>query len=104
MNRTAIGQGQSNEGTGWKPAGRFLDDLPQALYVMAHIAMLAGGIALGLRANNDSLPFSGALALYVASQVGFLAYFAKAITMKMAVLMEQMLVFAMLVLIVLRAS
>jgi hypothetical protein len=87
-----------------EPAGKFLDELPTALYVIAHVMFLAAGVGLWLRANDHGLPYSGALLLYAASQVGFFAYFAKWITMKVAVLAEQTLVFAMVSIIVLRAT
>ena len=86
------------------PAGRVLDDVPKALYVLAHVMFLAIGIWLWARAAQHALPYSGALALYVISQVGFLAYFANVITMKTAVLVEQMAVVAMLILIILLAT
>jgi len=86
------------------PAGRALDDVPKALYVLAHVMFLAVGIWLWARAVQHALPYSGALVLYVISQVGFLAYFANVITMKTAVLIEQMAVVAMLLLIVLLAT
>lgn len=65
---------------------------------------LAVGLGLWARANNYALPYSGALALYALSQLGFFAYFSNGITMKMAVLIEQTLVFAMVLLIVFRAT
>jgi hypothetical protein len=86
------------------PAGRMLDDVPKALYVLAHVVFLAIGIWLWVRAAQHSLPYAGALALYVISQVGFLAYFADVITMKTAVLVEQMAVVAMLLLIIFLAT
>ena len=86
------------------PAGKALDDVPKALYVLAHVMFLAVGIWLWARATQHALPYSGALALYVISQVGFLAYFANVITMKTAVLLEQMAVVAMLILIILLAT
>ena len=86
------------------PAGRVLDDVPKALYVLAHVMFLAIGIWLWARAAQHALPYSGPLALYVISQVGFLAYFANVITMKTAVLVEQMAVVAMLILIILLAT
>lgn len=86
------------------PAGRALDDVPKALYVLAHVMFLAVGIWLWARAAQHALPYSGALVLYVISQVGFLAYFTNVITMKTAVLIEQMAVVAMLLLIVLLAT
>ena len=86
------------------PAGRVLDEVPKALYVLAHVMFLAIGIWLWARAAQHTLPYSGALALYVISQVGFLAYFANVITMKTAVLVEQMAVVATLILIILLAT
>ena len=73
--------------------GGFLDAWPKALFVLAHLAFLAVGIVLWLQASlaNQSV----ALALYIVSQLGFLAFFANLITMKMAVLVEQMLMLAM---------
>src|SRR5205814_3779644 len=84
-----------------EPAGKFLDALPTALYVIAHVMFLAVGVGLWLRAAGEGLPYSGALLLYAVSQLGFFAYFANWITMKMAVLAEQTLVFAMVSIIVL---
>ena len=91
-------------GTGSRrgPFGGFLDRLPAALYALAHIGFLAAGLWLWWRANDAALPYSGALLLFAAGQLGFLAYFAKLITMKMAVLVEQTLVLAMITIIVLR--
>jgi hypothetical protein len=86
------------------PAGRVLDEVPKALYVLAHVMFLAIGIWLWAWAAQHALPYLGALALYVISQVGFLAYFANVITMKTAVLVEQMAVVAMLILIILLAT
>jgi hypothetical protein len=86
------------------PAGGVLDDVPRALYAIAHVMFLALGIWLWVAARQNALPYSGALALYVLSQVGFLAYFANAITMKTAVLVEQIAVAVMLILIVLQAT
>jgi hypothetical protein len=86
------------------PAGRILDDVPKVLYVLAHVLFLGIGIWLWMRAADHSLPYSGALSLYVVSQVGFLAHFANLITMKTAVLIEQMAVAAMLILVVVLAT
>ena len=86
------------------PSGNFLDELPAALFVAAHVMFLAIGVWLWSRASDNALPYSGALLLYAASQVGFFAYFAHWITMKMAVLVEQTLMVAMVLVIVLRAT
>jgi hypothetical protein len=89
---------------GLRPAGRFLDDLPKGLFVVAHIAFLGVGVGLWARANDHGLAYSAAFVLYALSQVGFLTYFANLVTMKTAVLLEQSLVFAMLVWIVLKVT
>lgn len=86
------------------PLGKFLDDLPKALYVVAHVVFLGIGLWLWARANGAALPYSGALLLYAFSQIVFFGYFANWITLKMAVLAEQMLMVAMVLLIVLRAT
>ena len=86
------------------PAGGVLDEVPKGLYVIAHVAFLALGIWLWIEARQNALPYAGALSLYVISQVGFLAYFGNLITMKTAVLVEQMAVAVMLLLIVLQAT
>jgi len=104
MNETQNGNGLAAIGSSWMPAGGFLERLPKGLYLAAHVAFLAGGIWLWARASEFGLPYSGAFVLYALSQLGFLAYFANIITMKMAVLVEQTLVFALVALIVLRAT
>ncbi len=104
MNHAAETNKLAGAGRTRMPAGKFLDDLPTGLYVVAHIMFLAVGLWLWARASNNALPYSGAIALYALSQAGFFAYFAHWITIKAAVLAEQTLVFAMVLLIVLRAA
>ena len=86
------------------PVGKFLDDLPKALYVMAHIIFLGVGVWLWAHAHSSSLPFANTLLLYAVSQIVFFGFFANWITLKMAVLAEQTLVFVMMVLIVIQAA
>ena len=86
------------------PVGRFLDDLPRLLYVLAHVMFLGIGIWLWARARGAALPYPEALLLYIVSQVVFFGYFLNWITLKMAVLAEQTLMVAAFVLIVLRAT
>ena len=86
------------------PLGKFLDDLPKAMYIAAHVAFLGIGVWLWARADDHALPYSGALLLYALSQVVFFGHFANWITLKMAVLTEQMMMVAMVVLIVLKAT
>ena len=84
--------------------GGFLDELPKALYVLAHVAFLGIGVWLWAHARSTAFPQPGALLLYVVSQVVFIAFFANWITMKMAVLVEQTLMVVMLCLLVIGAS
>ena len=86
------------------PFGKFLDDLPTVLYVVAHVAFLGIGLWLWALARGDKLEWAWALLLYAASQVVFFGFFAKWITLKMAVLTEQMLMVAMVVVIVLQGT
>jgi uncharacterized membrane protein YhhN len=53
------------------------------------------GIALWAHARNTAFPHPGALLFYVVSQVIFFGFFANWITLKMAVLVEQMLMLVM---------
>ena len=104
MSKTAESNRHADIGHSRVPLGGFLDDLPNGLYALAHLGFLAAGAWLWMRASASALPYSGALALYVVSQVGFLAYFAHGITMKAAVLAEQTLVLALVLLVVLRTT
>ena len=83
-----------------RPAfGSFLDELPKALYVVAHVAFLAVGLWLWNHAKPAAPISPAVLLLYAASQIVFFFYFANLITFKMAVLVEQMLMVAMVVLV-----
>jgi hypothetical protein len=73
------------------PAGQFLDSFPSWLFVFAHVAFLAAGVWCVRRGR------SAAIWLYPVSQIGFLVFFAGASTLKLAVLIEQMLVFALVI-------
>ncbi len=86
------------------PLGKFLDDLPKMLYVVAHVLFLGIGVWLWTRAGGGALAHPEALLLYALSQIVFFGYFANWITMKMAVLTEQTLMVAMVLLIVLGAK
>ena len=86
------------------PLGKFLDDVPKVLYLAAHVMFLGLGVWLWLRASGSGFPFAASLLLYALSQVAFIGYFANLITMKTAVLAEQMMMAAMVVLIVLQAA
>jgi hypothetical protein len=80
--------------------GGFLDELPNTLYVLAHVVFLIVGIVLWVRTPEAGPMPHIALLLYVASQVVFLGFFANWITLKMAVLTEQTLMLVMVCLFV----
>jgi uncharacterized membrane protein YhhN len=89
----------SMESTHRSPFGGLLDDLPKALYVVAHVTFFGVGIGLWAHAREAAFPHPGALLLYVASQAVFFGFFANWMTLKMAVLTEQMLMVVMVCLI-----
>jgi hypothetical protein len=80
------------------PFGGFLDSLPPALFVAAHLMFLMVGGWLALR-DRTGAGGRSALWLYVGSQVVFLAFFGGLLTLKMSVLIEQTLMLLMLVLV-----
>lgn len=72
--------------------GGFLDTLPSALFIAAHVMFLGLGVWAATR-REATLPTRTSLFwLYAISQIGFLGFFAGVVTLKMAVLIEQMLV------------
>jgi uncharacterized membrane protein len=85
------------------PVGGFLDDLPNALFIAAHVAFLLIGLWAWKRASDAEAPWAPALWLYIVSQPVFLAFFFNIITIKMAVLTEQTLLVIMVVWIALKA-
>jgi len=82
------------------PLGTFLDSLPALLFISAHLIFLG----LGVWAARMNGARSAAFWLYAVSQVLFLTFFGGVITMKMAVLLEQTLVAALVVALALRPS
>ena len=82
------------------PVGGFLDSFPSLVFIAAHLLFLVVGLWAMRQATFSGLPFSSALWLYVVSQVVFLAFFGGVLTLKMAVLVEQMLILAFIVLLV----
>lgn len=86
------------------PLGGFLDELPTALFVAAHVMFLAIGIWAIRRTGAAGLAFSRALVLYATAQVVFLGVFGGALTLKMGVLTEQTLMVALVIWIAVRAT
>ena len=64
---------------------------------MAHVLFLGVGIWAAKKAMDMKLPYASAFWLYPIVHVGFLSYFGGLLTFKMAVLLEQMLIVAMVV-------
>ena len=81
------------------PVGGFLDSFPAAVFIAAHFLFLAVGMWALRRATGNRLQPS-AFWLYVVTQVVFLSFFGGVLTLKMAVLLEQMLIVAFVVLVV----
>ena len=79
------------------PFGAFLDSFPSVIFIGAHLLFLVLGVWAVRRAG--AVTYAPAFWLYALSQVFFLAFFSGALTMKMAVLVEQMLVAAMVLLV-----
>lgn len=79
------------------PLGGFLDTMPVWLFVMAHLLFLGVGIWAAKQAMDMKLKYASAFWLYPLVHVGFLASFGGFWTFKMAVLLEQMLMFVMVV-------
>lgn len=75
--------------------GAFLDSFPPILFIAVHIALLLFGVWVATKATKGNVPYAKAFWLYVVVHLGFLAFFAGIFTLKMSVLLEQVLVFAM---------
>ncbi len=80
------------------PFGGFLDTMPVWLFIAAHILFLAIGLWAVKTAMDKKLKYAKAFWLYPLVHVGFLSFFLLgALTFKMAVLIEQMLIVVMVV-------
>jgi hypothetical protein len=81
------------------PIGQFLDSFPAALFIAAHVAFIGVGLYCIKQIKALQPGLTLALWLYPISQIGFLVFFAGASTLKLAVLVEQMLMVALVVLV-----
>ena len=86
------------------PLGGFLDTMPAILFIIAHVIFLGVGVWAAKKAMDNKLSYAKAFLLYPVVHLGFLAYFGGFFTFKMAVLLEQMLIVAMVVWIVSKAK
>jgi len=86
------------------PIGQFLDSFPTLIFVAAHVMFLAVGLWAWKRAGAGGRRLGPLFWLYVAAQAIFLGFFAGALTMKMAVLLEQTLMVVMVAAIASRTS
>lgn len=82
------------------PIGGFLDSLPSILFVVVHLAFLAVGLWALWRTNSEGRDYAWAFGLYALSQIVFLGFFGGVITIKMAVLLEQILMVILVIWIV----
>ena len=82
------------------PIGGFLDSLPSILFVIVHLALLAVAVWAVWRLNMGGVGYAWAFGLYAISQLVFLAFVGGVITIKLAVLLEQLLMVAMVIWIV----
>jgi hypothetical protein len=78
------------------PIGGFLDTLPAPLFVVVHLFELGLGVLAVWRMAPRGAQ-GWAFALYAASQIVFLAFFAGIITLKMAVLVEQIMIMGLVI-------
>ena len=86
------------------PFGDFLNDLPKWLLSAVHGGMLLIGLWAFWRLNAAKQKWAPALLLYVLSQGVFIAFFAGAFVVRMAILLEQILVVVMVVWIAFKAG
>ena len=85
------------------PIGTFLDALPPALFIVAHVIFLSVGVWAAMKAAKNKLEYAPAFWLYVVVHLGFLAFFAGVFTFKMSVLLEQALILIMVLWISMKA-
>ncbi|HXU06404.1 MAG TPA: hypothetical protein VN903_35855 [Polyangia bacterium] len=86
------------------PIGSFLDSFPALLFVAAHVMFLIVGVWAWKRTGASGRRLAPLFWLYIAAQAIFLGFFAGAVTMKMAVLIDQTLMVVMVAAIASRAS
>lgn len=73
------------------PIGGFLDSFPAILFVVVHLVFLGVGVWALWKTQQNGMSYAWAFGLYALSQIVFLGFFGGVITIKMAVLLEQIL-------------
>ena len=86
------------------PIGTFLDSFPPILFIVVHLILLSVGVWAATKAAKNKLQYARAFWLYVIVHIGFLAFFAGIFTLKMSVLLEQVLILAMIIWISVKAQ
>lgn len=86
------------------PIGTFLDTFPPMLFIATHVIFLLVGVWAARKAASNKLKYASAFWLYPVVHIGFLAFFAGFFTLKMSVLLEQMLILAMVLWIVTKSQ
>ena len=79
------------------PIGGFLDSLPAILFIIVHLVALAVGVWAIWKTQQDGVSYAWAFGLYALSQIVFLGFFGGVITIKMAVLLEQILMLILVI-------
>ncbi len=73
------------------PLGSFLNTLSPTFFICVHILFFLLGFWAVMKAKRDKRSFASLLMLYVLAQLVFIGYFAGVFNMKLAVLIEQIL-------------
>jgi hypothetical protein len=80
------------------PEGYFLESWPTGIFVIAHILFILVGYWSFKSSKKHNQPYAGLIWIYIITQFFFLAMFGGFITMKLAVLMEQICIVIIIVL------
>ena len=86
------------------PIGGFLDSFPSALFIAAHVIFIVAGFWAMQKSRANNQAFASLFWLYIITQLFFLGFLGGMITMKMAVLLEQILILIMVLGISMRKS
>ncbi len=79
------------------PIGGFLDSMPTVIFVIFHIIFLLVGLWAVMSLGKSKAKFASAFWLYIVSQIGFLAVFGGILTLKMGVLIDQILILILVI-------
>ena len=86
------------------PFGDFLDTLPVAMFMVIHAVLLIIGLWAYKKTSMSKLKYAQAFLLYSLVHVNFLAALAGFYTLKMGIVIEQVLILAMVLWIVMSSK